>query len=68
MEMSRVCPQTGAPMHRGIKAMTIAFKGEETTIDMPGWYCAESDESIHNGTDMKISDQALAELKARVQA
>jgi HTH-type transcriptional regulator/antitoxin MqsA len=33
-------------------------------IDMPGWYCNESGESIHTGEDMKISDAALAALIA----
>ena len=31
---------------------------------MPGWYCEESDESIHTGEDMKMSDRALNRLKA----
>ena len=31
---------------------------------MPGWYCDASDESIHTGEDMKVSDRALNRLKA----
>jgi HTH-type transcriptional regulator/antitoxin MqsA len=42
-----VCPQTGAPMHRGLRAMTISYKGASATFDMPGWYCDAS--SIHTG-------------------
>jgi len=34
---------------------------------MPGWYCDQSDESIHDGDDMKVSDRALNRLKARVE-
>jgi len=62
-----VCPATGAPMHRGVKPMTLAYKGQSITIDMPGWYCDQSDESIHTGDDMKISDRGLNRLKARVE-
>ena len=65
---SPVCPETGAPMYRAVRPMTLAYKGESLTIDMPGWYCDASDESIHSGEDMKVSDRALNLLKARVEA
>jgi HTH-type transcriptional regulator/antitoxin MqsA len=32
---------------------------------MPGWYCDQSEESIHTGDDMKVSDRMLNLLKAR---
>ena len=32
---------------------------------MPGWYCDQSEESIHTGEDMKVSDRMLNRLKAR---
>ena len=62
-----VCPETGAPMHRGVRPLTLSYKGESMTIDMPGWYCDQSNESIHTGEDMKVSDRALNRLKARVE-
>lgn len=61
------CPQTGLPMVRGVRPMTITYKGQSATIDMPGWYCDESGESIHTGEDMVVSDQALNRLKATVE-
>lgn len=61
------CPQTGLPMVRGVRPMTITYKGHSATIDMPGWYCDESGESIHTGEDMVMSDQALNRLKANVE-
>ena len=61
------CPQTGLPMVRGVRPMTITYKGHSATIDMPGWYCDESGESIHTGEDMVVSDQALNRLKATVE-
>jgi HTH-type transcriptional regulator/antitoxin MqsA len=60
-----ICPETGAPMYRGVRPMTLTYKGESLTFDMPGWYCEQSEESIHNGEDMKISDRKLNLLKAR---
>ena len=62
-----VCPKTGAPMHRDTRPMTLTYKGEGITFTMPGWYCDSSDESIHPGQDMKVSDRALNRLKARVE-
>ena len=60
-----VCPETGAPMRRDVRPMTLTYKGESITFDMPGWYCDKSEESIHTGEDMKISDRMLNRLKAR---
>jgi HTH-type transcriptional regulator/antitoxin MqsA len=60
-----VCPETGAPMYRGVRAMTLTYKSDSLTFDMPGWYCDQSEESIHTGEDMKVSDRMLNLLKAR---
>ena len=61
------CPETGQPMFRDVRPMTITYKGHEATFDMPGWYCDASEESIHTSDDMKISDRALNRLKAKVE-
>ena len=60
-----VCPETGAPMFRGARPITLTYKDRSLTFDMPGWYCDQSDESIHTGEDMKVSDRMLNLLKAR---
>ena len=52
-------------MRRGVRPMMLEYKGARTTFDMPGWYCDSSDESIHTGEDMKLSDRALNRLKAQ---
>ena len=65
MTANPLCPKTGAPMHRGVRPMTVTYKEESIAFDMPGWYCDESDESIHTGKDMKVSDRMLNRLKAR---
>jgi len=51
-------------MERGVRPMTLDYKGAHMTFDMPGWYCDSSEESIHTGEDMKMSDRALNRLKA----
>jgi HTH-type transcriptional regulator / antitoxin MqsA len=62
-----VCPETGLPMHRDVRPMTLNYRGESITFEMPGWYCDASDESIHTGADMKLSDRMLNRLKAKVE-
>ncbi len=62
-----ICPETGAPMYRGVRPITLTYKGQSLTFNMPGWYCDQSEESIHTGKDMKISDRKLNLLKARVE-
>jgi HTH-type transcriptional regulator/antitoxin MqsA len=54
-------------MARDIRPMTLKYKGQSITFDMPGWYCATSDQSIHTGEDMKTSDRALNRVKARCE-
>jgi HTH-type transcriptional regulator / antitoxin MqsA len=56
-------PITGKPMVRGVRPLTITYKGRRETIDMPGWYGDESEEGVHTGEDMKVSDAALRRLK-----
>jgi HTH-type transcriptional regulator/antitoxin MqsA len=54
-------------MVRDTRPMTISYKGQSMTFDMPGWYCHESGESIHTSEDMKVSNAALKELKRQVE-
>ena len=54
-------------MQRAVRPMMLDYKGAQITFDMPGWYCDSSDESIHTGEDMKVSDRALNRLKAATE-
>lgn len=60
-----VCPKTGDRMHRGVQPVTITYKDQSETLNMPGWYCKKCGEGIHTGSDMRESDRALARMKAR---
>jgi HTH-type transcriptional regulator/antitoxin MqsA len=33
-----ICPKTGAPMYRAERPLTLAYRNESVTFDMPGWY------------------------------
>lgn len=56
-------PESGKPMTRGIRPIEITYKGLSMTVDMPGWYCEGSDEGVHDGKDLEVSDEALRKLK-----
>ncbi|MGH6739571.1 MAG: type II toxin-antitoxin system MqsA family antitoxin [Bradyrhizobium sp.] len=60
-------PVTGKPMVRDTRPMELKYKGQSVTVQMPGWYCAASGESIHAGEDIKTSDAALKMLKIKVE-
>ena len=44
---------TGKPMVRDTRPMELKYKGKSVAVQMPGWYCLDSGESIHTGEDMK---------------
>jgi HTH-type transcriptional regulator/antitoxin MqsA len=62
-----ICPNTGTPPRRDVRPMTLTYKGQSITFDMPGWYCDSCSESTHTGAEMKLSDRALNLLKARAE-
>jgi HTH-type transcriptional regulator / antitoxin MqsA len=62
-----VDPETGAQLHRGVRPLTLTYKGESITVDMPGWYGQNPEEGVHSGEDMKVSDRALVRLKAQAE-
>jgi len=59
------CPETGRPLRRDVRPMTLAFEGFSTTVMMPGWYPDGEGGSVHSGEDARVSDAALAELRRR---
>ena len=60
-----LCPLTGEPMARGERTVTLNYKDQSISFPMPGWYSEHSDEGVHTGEDMKVSDRMLNLLKAR---
>jgi HTH-type transcriptional regulator/antitoxin MqsA len=62
-----LCPETGKQMVRDTRPMELGYKGQSITIDMPGWYCNESGESVHTDEDLKVSDAALKDLRTQVE-
>ena len=59
--------ETGEELHRDVRPLTLSYRGESITVDMPGWYSADGEISEHSQEDMKVSDHALNIMKARVE-
>ena len=63
-----ICPRSGEKMVRGLRSMTLEFKGETVTFDMPGWYAEGMEDGIHSGEDMEVSEYHLEQLKSKSSA
>lgn len=64
---TRINPVTGETLRRGIRPVTLTYKTESMTVDLPGWYPDGDGDGIVSGNDFKASDRALHRMKARVQ-
>jgi HTH-type transcriptional regulator/antitoxin MqsA len=61
-----ICPETGEPLSRGVRPFTVTYKGQSITVDLPGWYPEGDGDGVLVGDDMAAADQALRDLKERV--
>lgn len=59
-------PENGRVLIRGIRPFKVAYKGEERTVDLPGYYPDGEGEGVHVGQDMAIVDEALRGLKEKI--
>ena len=57
---------TGQIRRRDTRPFTVHYKGDETVVDLPGYYPDGNGESVHVGGDMAAAEEALRTLKERV--
>ncbi len=65
---TRIHPETGLALTRGVRAVTLSYRGQTETVDLPGWYPAQdpsAEQGIHDARDMQVSDRAVNAMKAR---
>ena len=65
-EVEQLCHECGMGMVRGMRPMTIHYKGLSATFEMPGWYCV-CGEGVVTAKDMDTSDRHLNLLKAQAE-
>lgn len=63
----RLHPATGARLKRGVRSLTLSYKSQRETIDMPGWYPEDdpsAESGLHDAPDLLVSDRAINRMKA----
>lgn len=68
MTETRIHPETGKTLRRGVRLRTVSFGSMTRMIEAPGWYPDDDSDSIHSGADLAEADQAFRELKASYAA
>lgn len=66
MPETMASPETGQKLTRGVRSFVVAYKGEQLTVDLPGYYPDGAGEGVHVGQDMAVVDEALRTLKEKI--
>lgn len=66
MPETMMSPETGELLKRGTRPFTVAYKGESVVVGLPGYYPEGSGEGVHVGKDMSTVDEALRQLKEKI--
>jgi HTH-type transcriptional regulator / antitoxin MqsA len=68
MTETRIHPETGKTLRRGVRAQAVSFGSMIRMVETPGWYPDDDSDSIHSGADLAESDQVFRELRASYAA
>jgi HTH-type transcriptional regulator/antitoxin MqsA len=63
---TRIHPETGKLLRRGVRSVTVRYKGLERTVTQPGWWPDDDSDGIISGLDAKETDHVLHEMKAEI--
>jgi HTH-type transcriptional regulator/antitoxin MqsA len=68
MAETRIHPETGKTLRRGVRRQMVKFGSMARTLNVPGWYPEDDSDSIHGGGDLAESERVFQELKASYAA
>ncbi len=68
MTETRIHPETGKTLRRGVRPQVVTFGSMSRTVDVPGWYPDDDSDAIHTGADLAESDRVFRDLKAEYAA
>jgi HTH-type transcriptional regulator/antitoxin MqsA len=68
MTETRIHPETGKALQRGVRSQTVKFGSMTRVVEVPGWYPDDDSDSIHTGTDLAESDRVYRELRTAYAA
>jgi HTH-type transcriptional regulator/antitoxin MqsA len=60
-------PESGELLTRGVRPFEVSYKGESIVVDLPGYYPAGEGEGVHVGNDISVVDEALRQLKEKIE-
>ena len=64
MAETRIHPETGKTLRRGMRPQTVRFGSMTRVVEVPGWYPDDDSDSVHSGADLAKSNRAFRDLKA----
>lgn len=65
---SRIHPQTGQPLRRDVRAMTVRVGPFAEDVMVGGWYPQGEGDAIHTGADLAGFEEVRARLRNRYAA
>ncbi|RYE64252.1 MAG: transcriptional regulator [Oxalobacteraceae bacterium] len=68
MSETRIHPETGKELRRGMRQQVISVGSLRETVDVPGWYPDDDSDGIHTGADLKASNEAFKRLRQEYAA
>lgn len=63
MTETRIHPETGKLLRRGVRPQTIRVGSLSRMVEVPGWYPDDDSDSVHSGADLKASNAAFVALR-----
>lgn len=68
MKETRIHPETGATLYRGVRRQSVRYGSLARELEVPGWYPEDGGDGVHSGTDLVEADRAFGELRDQYSA
>jgi HTH-type transcriptional regulator/antitoxin MqsA len=65
---TRIHPETGETLRRGVRRQTVRYGSLARAVDVPGWYPEGAGDGVHTGPDLAAADGAFRELRDEYSA
>jgi len=65
---TRVHPETGKTLRRGVRPQTVTYGSLSRTLEVAGWYPDDDSDPIHSGADLRESDEVYRTLRDQYAA
>lgn len=62
-EKTRIHPETGETLRRGVRPMMVSYAIYSKVIDVPGWYPEGDGDAIHTGKDLAEWNEVYQQMR-----